>query len=165
MTTRWTTPDGEPDEAEFPDYPGGGIAVAVAGGLSAAGAIFLAFAGPLVVVWLVAAALLTGVAVRRAIHLVTATAAAILPAIATFTFVQCLTGAWGWVLAGIVLFAGISILAVPLGFAIGRLARSRLVRWYVPIRGILVISAIVSAIGWAIVIANAIFPGECPPGL
>jgi hypothetical protein len=164
MSTTWPTADGESDEAAFPDPPGGGILVAIAGGLSAAGAMFLVFAAPLVFVWLVVAAILTGIATRRAIHLVTATVAAIAPAAATFVFVQCLTGAWGWLLAGIVLFAAICVVGVPLGFAVGRLLRGRLARWYPGIRGVLVVTAVLSAIGWAIVIGNAIAPGECPAG-
>ncbi len=163
--TQWTTLDprsDEPDEAAFPDPPGGGFAVAIAGGLSAAGSVFLVFAPPLVAVWLVAAAILAGVATRRGVHFVTATFAAIAPAIATFFSAQCLTGVWGWLLAGLVLFAALLLVGTPVGFGIGRLLRPRLARWYVAIRAVLFVTAVLSVIAWAIVIANALMPGECP---
>jgi hypothetical protein len=164
MATQWTTLDREPDEAAFPEPPGGGIAVALMGGLSAAGSVFLAFAPPLVPVWLVVAAILTGAATRRGVHFVTATFAAIAPAVITFFTAQCLTGYWGWLLAALVLFAAMLLVGTPVGFGIGRLLRGRLAGRYTVIRPILLVTAILSILGWGIVIANAIAPGECPAG-
>ena len=134
------------------------------GGLSAAGSVFLVFAPPLVPVWLVTAAILTGIATRRGVHFVTATFAAIAPAVITFFTAQCLTGYWGWLLAALVLFAALLLIGTPIGFGIGRLLRGRLAGRYVVIRAILLVTAILSAIGWGIVIGNAILPGACPAG-
>jgi hypothetical protein len=120
---------------------------------------------PLVPVWLVVATILTGVATRRGVHFVTTTFAAIAPLVATFFTAQCLTGFWGWLLAGLVLFAALLLVGTPVGFGIGRLLRSRLARWYVAIRSVLLVTAVLSAIGWALVIANALMPGECPAAL
>jgi hypothetical protein len=166
--TQWTTLDRgpvEPDEAAFPEPPGGGIAVAIMGGLAAAGSVFLVFAPPLVLVWLAVAAILTGIATRRGVHFVTATFTAVAPAVATFVTAQCLTGVWGWLLAALVLFAALLLVGTPVAFGIGRLLRSRLARWYVGIRSILLVTGVLSAIGWAIVIGNALVPGECPAPL
>jgi hypothetical protein len=132
------------------------------GGLSAAGSVFLVFAPPLILAWLAVSTILTGAATRRGVHFVTATFAAIAPVIATFFTAQCLTGSWGWLLAALVLFAALLLVATPVGFGIGRLLRSRLARWYVAIRAVLLVTAVLSAIGWGIVIANALVPGECP---
>jgi hypothetical protein len=164
MTTQWTTLDREPDEAAFPEPPGGGIAIALLGGLSAAGSVFLVFAPPLVPVWLTVAAILTGVATRRGVHFVTTTFAAIAPVIVTFFTAQCLTGYWGWLLAALVLFAAMLLLGTPIGFGIGRLLRERFAGGYLVIRAILLVTATLSAIGWGIVIGNAIVPGACPAG-
>jgi hypothetical protein len=163
MTTSSTTP--EPDEAAFPEPPGGGFAVAVMGGLSAAGSLFLVFAPPLVLAWLAVAAILTGAAVRRGTHVVTVTVAAIAPAVATFVVAQCLTGMWGWLLAGIVVLAVLLLLGTPIGFGIGRLLRSRLAGGYTIIRAILLVTAFLSALGWGLVIGNALAPGVCPAPL
>ena len=166
MTTQWSTiREPEPDEAAFPDPPGGGVLLALAGGLSAAGSMFLVFAPPRVLAWLAVAAVLTGIGVRRGTHFLTATLAAVAPAALTFAVAQCLTGPWGWLLAGIVLFAALVLVGTPLGFGIGRLLRSRLARWYGIIRWVLLVTAVLSGIGWGIVIGNALVPGTCPPPL
>jgi hypothetical protein len=161
VTQRWIP--AEPDEAAYPEPPGGGIVVALLGGLATAGSVFLVFAPPLVLVWLAIAAILTGAIVRRGIHVLTATVAAITPAIVTFVSAQCLTGMWGWLIAGLVLMATLLLVGTPIGFGIGRLLRSRIARAYVMIRGVLAVTAVLSLAGWVVVIANALVPGECPP--
>lgn len=163
--TQWTTLDrgpAEPDEAAYPEPPGGGIAVALLGGLAASGSVFLVFAPPLVLVWLAVVTILTGASTRRGVHFVTATVGAIAPAIATFFAAQCLTGVWGWMMAGLVLFTALLLVGTPAGFGIGRLLRSRLAGWYFAIRSIVIMTGVLSAIAWGLVIGSALMPGECP---
>jgi len=153
----------EPDEAAFPEPPGGGVAIAVVGGISASGAVFLVFVPPLVIAWLLIAAVLAGIAVRRTLHVATATLAALTPSVACLILVQCLTGAWAWLLAGIILFTVVTIVGVPVGFGIGRLLRNGLANGYPVIRVVLVATAILAVVGWLVVIANALMPGSCTP--
>jgi len=150
-----------PDEAAFPEPEGGGLALALLGGLAAAGSLFFMALPPLALGWLALATILTGGAVRRGLHVVTVTVAALAPAVATFALVQCVTGAWGWILAGIVLFAGLLLVATPLGFGLGRLLRSRLAGRYRVVRVVLLVTAVLSAVGWGFVIGNAVAPGSC----
>jgi hypothetical protein len=152
----------EPDEAEFPEPPGGGLAVAITGGLATAGGAFLIWAPPLILVWIAAASILTGVVVRQGRHVFTITMAAVALPLATSFMATCLTGMWGWVVVGVFVYAVLLAVATPVGFAIGRLLRSRLIRGYTIIRAILLLVAFLAAVGWGIVIGNAILPGSCP---
>lgn len=153
----------EPDEAEFPDPAGGGLALAVTGGLATAGAVFFVWAPLLVLVWLAFASIVTGIVVRQGRHAFTVTiAAVVLPLITSFV-ATCLTGMWGWLVIGIFVYAVLLAIATPIGFGIGRLLRPRLANGYTIFRAILLLSAFLSALGWGIVIGNAILPGSCPP--
>ena len=152
----------EPDEAEFPEPPGGGLAVAITGGLATAGGAFLIWAPPLILVWIAAASILTGVVVRQGRHVFTITMAAVALPLATSFMATCLTGMWGWVVVGVFVYAVLLAVTTPVRFAIGRLLRSRLIRGYTIIRAILLLVAFLAAVGWGIVIGNAILPGSCP---
>lgn len=163
VTQRWI--QAEPDEAAFPEPPGGGIIVAALGGLATAGSVFLVFAPPLVLVWLAVASILTGAAVRRGVHFVTTTIAAFAPVAVTFVSAQCLTGMWGWLIAGLVLFAVMLLVGTPIGFGLGRLLRGQISRAFVVVRGVLAVTALLSLAGWIVVIVNVLVPGECPPPL
>jgi len=155
----------EPDEAEFPEPPGGGLALAMTGGLATAGAVFLIWAPPLVFVWIAVASILTGAVVRQGRHVFTITMAAVVLPLATSFLATCLTGMWGWLVVGIFVYAVLLAVATPVGFAIGRLLRSRLIRGYTIIRAILLLTAFLAAVGWGIVLGNAMLPGSCPaPG-
>jgi hypothetical protein len=152
----------EPDDAEFPEPPGGGLALAVTGGLAAAGAAFLVWAPLPFFVWLAVASILTGVSVRQGRHVFTVTiAAVVLPLVASFV-ATCLTGMWGWLVIGIFVYAVLLAIATPVGFAIGRLLRPRLARGFTITRAILLVTGVLAAIGWGIVIGFAILPGACP---
>jgi MFS family permease len=152
----------EPDEAEFPEPPGGGLALALTGGLATAGAVFLIWAPLLVFVWLAVASILTGASVRQGRHVFTVTiAAVVLPLVASFV-ATCLTGMWGWLVIGIFVYAVLLAIATPVGFAIGRLLRPRLTRRFTIIRAILLVTGFLAAVGWGIVIGNAILPASCP---
>ena len=152
----------EPDEAEFPEPPGGGLALAVTGGLATAGAVFLIWAPLLVIGWIAVASILTGVVVRQGRHVFTVTVAAVVLPLATSFLATCLTGMWGWIVVGVFVYAVLLAIAAPVGFAIGRLVRSRLIGGYTIIRAILLLTAFLAALGWGIVIGNAILPGSCP---
>ena len=157
-----TLPPSEPDEAEFPEPPGGGLALAATGGLATAGAVFFVWAPPLVLVWLAFASIVTGALVRQGRHVFTVTIAAIaLPLIASFV-ATCLTGIWGWLVVGIFAYAVLLGVGTPIGFAVGRLLRSRLARGFTILRAILLVTAFLAALGWGVVIGNAIMPGSCP---
>jgi hypothetical protein len=153
---------GEPDEAEFPEPPGGGLALAMTGGLATAGAVFLIWAPVLIVVWVAFASILTGVVVSQARHVFTITIAAVVLPLATSFLATCLTGMWGWLVVGIFVYAVLLAVATPVGFGIGRLLRPRMIGGYRIIRAILLITAFLAAVGWGIVIGNAILPGSCP---
>ena len=152
----------EPDEAEFPEPPGGGLALAATGGLATAGAVFLIWAPLLIIVWIAVASILTGIVVRQGRHVFTITIAAVVLPLATSFLATCLTGMWGWLVVGIFVYAVLLAVATPVGFAIGRLLRARLIGGYRIIRAILLVTAFLAAIGWGIVIGNAILPGSCP---
>jgi hypothetical protein len=153
----------EPDEAEFPEHPGGGLALAVTGGLATAGAVFFVWVPLLVIVWLAFASIVTGIVVRQGRHVFTITIAAVaLPLVASFV-ATCLTGMWGWLVVGIFVYAVLLAIATPVGFAIGRLLRERLANGFTIFRAILVVTGFLAALGWGIVIGNAILPGACPP--
>ena len=152
----------EPDEAEFPEPRGGGLALAVTGGLATAGAVFLIWAPLLVFVWIAVASIFTGVVVRQGRHVLTITMAAVVLPLATSFVATCLTGMWGWLVVGIFVYAVLLAVAAPVGFAVGRLLRSRLIGGYTIIRAILLLGAFLAAVGWGIVIGNAILPGACP---
>lgn len=153
----------EPDDAEFPEAPGGGLALAVTGGLATAGAVFFVWAPLLVIVWLAFASIVTGIVVRQGRHVLTITATAVtLPLIASFV-ATCLTGMWGWLVIGIFVYAVLLAIATPVGFAIGRVLRPRLAGGFTIFRAILVLTGFLAALGWGIVIGNAVMPGTCPP--
>jgi MFS family permease len=153
----------EPDDAEFPEPPGGGLAVAATGGLATAGAVFFVWAPLLVLVWLAVASIATGIVVRQGRHVFTATIAAVaLPIVASFA-ATCLSGMWGWLVVGIFVYAVLLAIATPIGFGIGRLLRPRLASRYAILRGTLLLSGFLAAVGWGIVIGNALMPGSCPP--
>lgn len=153
----------EPDEAEFPEPPGGGLAVALTGGLATAGAVFFVWAPPLVIVWLAFASVVSGITVRQGRHVFTTTIAAVaLPMVASFG-ATCLSGMWGWLVVGIFVYAVLLAIGTPIGFGIGRLLRPRLAGGYPIFRAILVLTAVLSALGWGVVIGNALMPGSCPP--
>jgi hypothetical protein len=152
----------EPDEAESSEPRGGGLALALTGGLATAGAAFLIWAPLLVFVWIAVASILTGVVVRQGRHVLTITFAAVVLPLATSFLATCLAGMWGWLVVGIFVYAVLLAVATPVGFAIGRLLRPRLVGGYTIIRAILLVTAFLAAVGWGIVIGNAILPGSCP---
>jgi len=152
----------EPDEAEFPEPPGGGLALAVTGGLATAGAVFLIWAPLLVLVWIAVASILTGIVVRQGRHVFTITMAAVVLPLATSFLATCLTGVWGWLVVGVFVYALLLGVATPVGFAIGRLLRTRLIGGYTIIRAILLLTAFLATVGWGIAIGNAILPGSCP---
>ncbi|HET7828857.1 MAG TPA: hypothetical protein VFL03_04805 [Candidatus Limnocylindrales bacterium] len=153
----------EPDEPEFPEPPGGGLAVAATGGLATAGAVFFVWAPILVIVWLAFASIVTGIVVRQGRHVFTTTIAAVaLPIVASFA-ATCLTGMWGWLVVGIFVYAVLLAIGTPIGFGIGRLLRPRLASGFTIFRAILLLTGFLAAVGWGVVIGNAMMPGSCPP--
>jgi hypothetical protein len=167
MTTRAASPEIEPDEAAYPDLPGGGLVVAAFGGLAVAGAVLLVlFVPPLAVAMLATAAILTGAAVRQARHVITTTLAAVaLPVLTSFA-ATCVTGVWGWLVVGIFLAAAVLLVVTPVAFGVGRLLRSRVgPRGYPVLRVVLVAAGLLGAVGWIVVLRDAALPGYCPPPL
>jgi hypothetical protein len=151
------------DEPAFPELRGGGIALAVVGGIAASAAVpLLLIVLPLAVVWVGIAAILAGAAVKRGVHVVTTTVAAIVLPFVTPMLATCLSGYWGFLAPLLVILGGLVLLVTPLGFGIGRLVRARLAGAYALIRGILVVGASLGLIGWGILIADALNPGSCP---
>jgi hypothetical protein len=161
----WRLPADEADEPAFPEPPGGGFVLAVLGGLAAGGSILVFLFVPMAaLVVLPLAAILTGAAVTQGRHVFTTTIAAVLPAVVTAFSATCLTGFWGWLAVGIVILAAVVAVVTPIGFGIGRLVRRTLgERGYLVIRAVLVVAGMLSLLAWAMAIANAVAPGECPP--
>jgi hypothetical protein len=153
----------EPDDAEFPEPPGGGLAVALTGGLATAGAVFFVWAPLLVIAWLAFASIVTGIVVRQGRHVFTTTIAAIVLPLVASLVATCLTGMWAWLVVGIFAYAILLAIATPIGFGVGRLLRPRLANGYTIFRAILLVTGFLAALGWGIVIGNAVMPGSCPP--
>jgi hypothetical protein len=70
---------------------------------------------------------------------------------------------WGWLVVGIFVYAVLLAIATPVGFGIGRILRPRLANGFTILRAILVLTGFLAAVGWGIVIGNAVMPGACPP--
>jgi hypothetical protein len=157
---------GEPDEAAFPEPPGGGILLALAAGVAASGAVLLlVLAPPLAVVWLALAAIGAGIALARGLYVIPLAAAAVAPALVTPALATCLTGYWGFLAPVLVALGAALVVLVPVGFGVGRLLRRRAAgRLFPVLRVVLVLGAALAALGWGILIADALDPGVCPPG-